>query len=196
MRSLIWSVRAGRLLHKRQTRRGRELSDAFLEQSKCLRSKNSTRTQTSISAGRKAQKSNTSERSFYKWRSLGSRSPKNGMASTSTLVVIAPDRPNRILLWILLVTDHRITRLAQRAADSVRVISALEVQDTIPHLYRKVVEPDPDPHPDQPRHKNNRSAADSPPRSTRRVGRDVAQGGAFLASRNALGFALRATGCR
>jgi uncharacterized membrane protein len=31
------------------------------------------------------------------------------------------------------------------------------------HLYRKAVEPDPDPHPDfQPRQKNNRSAADFP----------------------------------
>ena len=31
------------------------------------------------------------------------------------------------------------------------------------HLYRKAVEPDPDPHPDyQPRQKNKRSAADFP----------------------------------
>ena len=64
----------------------------FLEQSTCYRPKNSTRTRTSISGGRKARRPEASARSFYKWRPLGSKLLKNGIAQMSTLVVISLGR--------------------------------------------------------------------------------------------------------
>jgi hypothetical protein len=71
---------------------GRAVGDAFLEQSTCYRPKNSTRTRTSISGGRKARRPEASARSFYKWRPLGSKLLKNGIAQMSTLVVISLGR--------------------------------------------------------------------------------------------------------